>query len=64
MTISRAVVRLSIILDGVEEIIEETDFDDYVDSSFDNHEEGEIELQDLKFCMIEHFVQDKLAKYK
>ena len=48
MTISRAVVRLSIILDGVEEIIEGTDFDDYVDSSFDNHEEGEIELQDLK----------------
>lgn len=56
-------MRLSIILDGVEEAIEETDFDDYVDSSFKNHEEGAIELEDLKFCMIEHFVQDKLAKY-
>jgi len=63
MTLSRAVVRLSIILDGVEEIIEETDFDDYVESSFENHEEDEIELGDLKYCIIEYFVQDKLAKY-
>jgi hypothetical protein len=63
MTLSRAVVRLSVILDGVEETIEETDFDDYVESSFENHEEGEIELDDLKYYMIERFVQDRLAKY-
>lgn len=63
MIISRAVVRLSVILDGVEQTIEETDFDDYVESSFENHEEGELELEDLKCCMIERFVQDKLAKY-
>jgi hypothetical protein len=63
MTRSRAVVRLSVILDGTEEIIEEEDYDDYVESSFNNHEEGEIDLQDLKFCMIENFVQDRLSKY-
>jgi hypothetical protein len=63
MPLSRAVVRLSVILDGTEEIIEEVDYDEYVESSFNNHEEGEIDLQDLKFCMIENFVQDRLSKY-
>ena len=63
MPLSRAVVRLSVILDGTEEIIEEVDYDEYVESSFNNHEEGEIDLQDLKFYMIENFVQDRLSKY-
>ena len=63
MHLSRAVVRLSVILDGTEEIIEEVDYDEYVESSFNNHEEGEIDLQYLKFYMIENFVQDRLSKY-
>jgi hypothetical protein len=63
MPLSRAVVRLSVILDGTEEIIEEVDYDEYVESSFNNHEEGEIDLHYLKFYMIENFVQDRLSKY-
>jgi hypothetical protein len=63
MTLSRAVVKLLIVLDGVEEVVEETDFDDYVESSFQNDESGELELEDLKWYMIEYFVHDRLSKY-
>ena len=46
MSISRAVVKLSIVLDGEEEIIKEVDFDDFVHSSYEN-DDGELQLLSL-----------------
>ena len=63
MSLSRAIVKLVVVLDGAEEIIEQADFDDYVESSFQNHDEGELELSDLKWYIVERFVQDNFRKY-
>ena len=62
MTISRAVVKLSIVLDGQEEIIKEVDFDDFVHSSFENDDDGELQLEDLKYYIIEEFIESHLKK--
>jgi hypothetical protein len=62
MTISRAVVKLSIVLDGEEEIIKEVDFDDFVHSSFENDDDGELQLEDLKNYIIEEFIESHLKK--
>ncbi len=62
MTISRAVVKLSIVLDGEEEIIKEVDFDDFVHSSFENDDDGEFKLEDLKYYIIEEFIESHLKK--
>jgi hypothetical protein len=62
MTISRAVMKLSIVLDGEEEVIKEVDFDEFVDSSFENDETGELQLEDLKYYIIEEFVENYLKK--
>jgi hypothetical protein len=62
MTISRAVMKLSIVLDGEEEVIKEVDFDEFVDSSFENDETGELQLEDLKYYIIEEFIENYLKK--
>ena len=62
MTISRAVVKLSIVLDGQEEIIKEVDFDDFVHSSFENDDDGELQLEYLKYYIIEEFIESHLKK--
>ena len=64
MSISRAVVKLSIVLDGEEEIIKEVDFDDFVHSSFENDDDddGELQLEDLKNYIIEEFIESHLKK--
>ena len=62
MTISRAVVKLSIFLDGEEEVIKEVDFDDFVHSSFENDETEELQLEDLKYYIIEEFIENYLKK--
>jgi hypothetical protein len=62
MTISRAVVKLSIVLDGQEEIIKEVDFDDFVHSSFENDDDDELQLEDLKYYIIEEFIESHLKK--
>jgi hypothetical protein len=62
MTISRAVMKLSIVLDGEEEVIKEVDFDEFVNSSFENDETGELQLEDLKYYIIEEFVENYLKK--
>lgn len=62
MTISRAVMKLSIVLDGEEEVIKEVDFDEFVHSSFENDETGELQLEDLKHYIIEEFVENYLKK--
>lgn len=60
MDISRAVVKLSIVLDGHEEIINEVDYDDFVHSSFKNDDSGELQLEDLKYYIIENFIESYL----
>ena len=62
MSISRAVVKLSIVLDGEEEIIKEVDFDDFVHSSFENDDDGELQLEDLKNYIIEEFIESHLKR--
>ncbi len=62
MSISRAVVKLSIVLDGEEEIIKEVDFDDFVHSSYENDDDGELQLEDLKNYIIEEFIESHLKK--
>ena len=62
ISISRAVVKLSIVLDGEEEIIKEVDFDDFVHSSFENDDDGELQLEDLKYSIIEEFIESHLKK--
>jgi hypothetical protein len=62
MTISRAVMKLSIVLDGEEEVIKEVDFDEFVHSSFENDETEELQLEDLKYYIIEEFVENYLKK--
>lgn len=62
MTISRAVMKLSIVLDGEEEVINEVDFDEFVHSSFKNDETGELQLEDLKYYIIEEFIENYLKK--
>lgn len=62
MSLSRAVVKLSIVLDGEEEIIKEVDFDDFVHSSFENDDDGELQLEDLKNYIIEEFIESHLKK--
>ena len=62
ISISRAVVKLSIVLDGEEEIIKEIDFDDFVHSSFENDDDGELQLEDLKYYIIEEFIESHLKK--
>ncbi|MCP9925676.1 hypothetical protein KBY79_10685 [Synechococcus lacustris C3-12m-Tous] len=62
MSISRAVVKLSIVLDGEEEIIKEVDFDDFVHSSFENDDDGELQLEDLKNYIIEEFIGTHLKE--
>jgi hypothetical protein len=62
MTISRAVMKLSIVLDGEEEVIKEVDFDEFVNSSFENDETGELQLEDFKYYIIEEFVENYLKK--
>lgn len=62
MTTSRAVMKLSIFLDGQEEIIKEVDFDEFVHSSFENDETEELQLEDLKYCIIEEFIENYLKK--
>jgi hypothetical protein len=62
MTISRAVMKLSIVLDGEEEVIKEVDFDEFVHSSFEIDETGELQLEDLKYCIIEEFIENYLKK--
>ena len=62
MSISRAVVKLSIVLNGEEEIIKEVDFDDFVHSSFENDDDGELQLEDLKNYIIEEFIESHLKK--
>ena len=62
MSISRAVVKLSIVLDGEEEKIKEVDFDDFVHSSFENDDDGELQLEDLKNYIIEEFIESHLKK--
>lgn len=62
MSISRAVVKLSIVLDGEEEIIKEVDFDDFVHSSFENDDDGELQLEDLKNYIIEEFIETHLKR--
>jgi len=59
MSISRAVVKLSIVLDGEEKIIKGVDFDDFVQSSFGN-DDGELQLEDLKYYIIEEFISSHL----
>ena len=54
---SRAFVKLSIFLDGEEEVIENVDFDDFVRSSFENDDSGELQLEDLKDCIVEGFIR-------
>ncbi len=56
-------MKLSIILDGEEEVIEEVDFDEFVHSSFENDETGELQLQDFKYYLIEEFVENYLKKF-
>jgi len=55
-------MKLSIVLDGEEEVIKEVDFDEFVDSSFENDETGELQLEDLKYYIIEEFVENYLKK--
>ena len=55
-------MKLSIVLDGEEEVIKEVDFDELVDSSFENDETGELQLEDLKYYIIEEFVENYLKK--
>ena len=62
MSLSRAVVKLSIVFDGEEEIIKEVDFDDFVHSSFENDDDGELQLEDLKNYIIEEFIESHLKK--
>ncbi|WP_341883909.1 hypothetical protein [Synechococcus sp. UW140] len=62
MSLSRAVVKLSIVLDGEEEIIKEVDFDDFVHSSFENDDDGELQLEDLKNYIIEEFIESHLKR--
>ena len=62
MTTSRAVMKLSIFLDGQEEIIKEVDFDEFVHSSFENDETEELQLEDLKYYIIEEFIENYLKK--
>ena len=62
MTISRAVMKLSIVLDGEEEVIKEVDFDEFVHSSFENDETGELQLEDLKYYIVEEFIENYLKK--
>ena len=62
MSLSRAVVKLSIVLDGEEEIIKEVDFDDFVHSSFENDDDGELQLEDLKNYIIEEFIGTHLKE--
>ena len=54
---SRAFVKLSIFLDGEEEVIENVDFDDFVRSSFENDDSGELQLEDLKDYIVEGFIR-------
>ncbi len=49
-------------LDGEEEIIKEVDFDDFVHSSFENDDDGEFKLEDLKYYIIEEFIESHLKK--
>ena len=62
MSLSRAVVKLSIVLDGEEEIIKEVNFDDFVHSSFENDDDGELQLEDLKNYIIEEFIESHLKR--
>ena len=62
MSLSRAVVKLSIVLDGEEEIIKEVDFDDFVHSSFENDDDGELQLEDLKNYIIEEFIESHMKR--
>ena len=55
-------MKLSIFLDGQEEIIKEVDFDEFVHSSFENDETEELQLEDLKYCIIEEFIENYLKK--
>lgn len=55
-------MKLSIVLDGEEEVIEEVDFDEFVNSSFENDETEELQLEDLKYYIIEEFVENYLKK--
>ena len=55
-------MKLSIVLDGEEEVIKEVDFDEFVDSSFENDETGELQLEDLKYYIIEEFIENYLKK--
>ena len=49
-------------LDVEEEIIKEVDFDDFVHSSFENDDDGELQLEDLKYYIIEEFIESHLKK--
>lgn len=53
-------MRLSIFLDGEEEIIKEVDFNDFVNSSFENDDGGDLQLEDLKCYIIEEFIESHL----
>ena len=55
-------MKLSIFLDGQEEIIKEVDFDEFVHSSFENDETEELQLEDLKYYIIEEFIENYLKK--
>ena len=55
-------MKLSIVLDGEEEVIKEVDFDEFVHSSFENDETEELQLEDLKYYIIEEFVENYLKK--
>ena len=55
-------MKLSIFLDGEEEIIKEVDFDEFVHSSFENDETEELQLEDLKYYIIEEFIENYLKK--
>lgn len=55
-------MKLSIVLDGEEEVIKEVDFDEFVHSSFENDETGELQLEDLKYYIVEEFIENYLKK--